>query len=78
MSKLITDRVDELPDNYAVIDLDTGTVLGTNLVVVDLDHAVEEERKAGDMITQDQISMSDSLAHDVGTKYGRPLLVEQG
>jgi hypothetical protein len=48
-----------------VIDLDTGTVLGTNLVLAYVSEAVEEE-----------ILDSDSEAREYGRMFGQPLLVD--
>lgn len=48
-----------------VIDLDTGTVLGTNLVLAYVSEAIEEE-----------ITSSYSAAYDYGKKLGKPLLVD--
>lgn len=48
-----------------VIDLDTGTVLGTNLVLV---YASEE--------TEERILNSDSEAAEYGVMFGKPLLVD--
>lgn len=57
-----------LPDHRSVIviDLDTGTVLGTNLVAC-LSPATDEEL--------DNILSSDSLAHDYGMEHGTPLFI---
>lgn len=52
---------------YVVIDLDTGTVLGTNLVLVKYP-ATEEE--------QDRIMSSDSAAWGYGTRNGIDLTAE--
>ena len=49
---------------YNVIDMDTGTVLGTNLVCV-----------PADMVTEDVLS-SDSDAFDLGAAFGRSLYVD--
>ncbi len=54
------------PSDYFVIDLDTGTVLGTNLVLV---KAPEDEE------TMEEITSSDSAAWDYGTQNGIPLQV---
>lgn len=48
-----------------VIDLDTGTVLGTNLVLVYASEATEE-----------RILNSDSEAAEYGVTFGKPLLVD--
>lgn len=50
-----------------VIDLDTGTVLNTNLVLVE-----NAQLKAAGIDPED-VTSSDSMAHHVGTVYGRPL-----
>jgi hypothetical protein len=52
-------------DNIMVIDLDTGTVLGTNLVLVYVPYPSIEE-----------ICSSDSAAFDYGKRHGYPLLVD--
>ena len=59
--------VDLNSDDYMVIDMDTGTVLGTNLVIVPVP-ASEEEIET--------VSSSDSAAFDYGETYGIPLLVD--
>jgi len=48
-----------------LIDLDTGTVLGTNVVLAYVSEAVEEE-----------ILDSDSEAREYGRMFGQPLLVD--
>lgn len=53
--------------DYVVIDLDTGTVLGTNLVVVSFPED-EEEREI--------LLSSDSAAFNYGTQYGVPIFTE--
>lgn len=52
-------------DDYAVIDKDTGTVLGTNLALVRWDLIPEE--------TREEITASDSAAWDYATEHGTPL-----
>lgn len=53
-------------NDYFVIDLDTGTVLGTNLVLV---KTPEDEE------TMEEITNSDSAAWEYGTQNGIPLQV---
>ncbi len=57
--RIFTRVIDLDPEDWAVIDLDSGTVLGTNLVLVPARN-----------ITEDVMS-SDSAAHDCGMKHGR-------
>lgn len=54
--------------DFAVIDMDTGTVLGTNLKLVSMKNLSEEELE--------EISSSDSAAWDYAYRTGAPLLVE--
>jgi len=65
--------IEGLPDHFAVIDLDTGTVLNKNLVLVNMRYVT---RTHPSFITEDDISSSDSLAHDIGTQYGKKLFYE--
>ena len=59
-------RIDTLTSpRIVVIDLDTGTVLGTNLVLAHVAETIEEE-----------IVSSDSAAHEYGRLFGKPLLVD--
>ena len=51
-------------DEYMVIDMDTGTVLGTNLVLV---------RVPDDEGLMEEISASGSAAWDYAAEYGIPL-----
>ena len=61
-------NINNLPAHeYAVIDLDTGTVLGTNLVLVKYPETEEE---------QDMILSSDSAAWDYGREHGIDLTAE--
>lgn len=53
---------------YAVIDLDTGHALGTNLVLVDAEDLIAVEKQ--------NLSTSPEVAFDVGTREGRQLTVE--
>lgn len=62
-----------LDDRFAVIDLDTGTVLNRSLVLVDLKYVTSTHPS---FITEDEIMSSDSLAHDIGAQYGKPLFAE--
>jgi hypothetical protein len=52
---------------WMVIDLDTGTVLSLNLVLVPVPPTEEQI---------EELSSSDSMAHDYGTALGLPLLVD--
>src|SRR5690606_14313810 len=54
----------QLGKQYAVIDLDTGTVLGTNLRLVEMPL---------DPADQEEILSSDSAAHDYAQEFGIPL-----
>ena len=58
--------VDVDNDNYVVIDLDTGTVLGTNLVAVQWPK--DEE-------LQEEILSSDSAAYKYAEEHGKTLYV---
>lgn len=60
-------NINALPGDYAVIDLDTGTVLGTNLVVVQMP---DENVTPGHT---ELILSSDSEAWDYGNRNGLPL-----
>jgi len=73
---MITDlRIENLRDidpderGIIVIDLDTGTVLGTNLVV-----CLIPDDNATPGALEDLLS-SDSAAHDYGMQNGNPLFV---
>lgn len=56
------------PDDYVVVDLDTGTVLGTNLQVVKVSHLSMEE--------QDEIfEAGDSEVFEYASENGKPLFV---
>lgn len=64
-------RLVDLNDKeYMVVDLDTGTVLGTNLVVV-----VVPDEDAHPGLMEDIIS-NDSVAWGYATDLGSPLFVE--
>lgn len=54
-------------DEYAVIDLDSGTVLGTNVVLVRIPQDEDE---------WERITSSDSEAWEYGTENGIALTVE--
>jgi len=58
-------------DKYVVIDLDTGTILGTNLMVVALSAVPENLR---DILTGER-DASDSEIADLGLEYGNHLWV---
>lgn len=58
-------RIDKLNEDYAVIDLDTGTVLGTNLVLVRM--PTHQEDAVEDILS------NDSIAFDYGQHNGLPL-----
>lgn len=62
---IATDIIDLNNDDYAVIDKDTGTVLGTNLALVPWSTIGENMR--------DDITSNDSAAWDYADKYGIPL-----
>ncbi len=61
------DMVQPDEDNWAMIDLDTGTVLGTNIVLVPVPD--DEDR-------WDQIQSHDATACQYGQQYGIPLYRE--
>ena len=54
--------------NAVVIDLDTGTVLGSNLVVI-------QEKNLTDEILSVLDNGSDSEIADIGEQYGEPLWI---
>lgn len=58
------------PEEFAVVDLDTGTMLGINLKIVPLGILSLRETE--------QISSSDSAAFDHAQQYGDDLLVDEG
>lgn len=53
--------------DYAVIDLDSGTVLGTNVVLVRIP---EDEQ------TWEDVTSNDSEAWEYGQEHGIPLIAE--
>lgn len=56
-------NVIDLDNNeYAIIDLDTGTVLGTNVVLVPIANLNDEQ--------MEEIMSSDAAAHDYGQTHG--------
>ena len=55
--------------NYAVIDVDTGTVLGTNLRLVEMPLDAED---------QERVLSSDSDARGYAQEYGVPLYYSRG
>lgn len=57
------------PEEFAVVDLDTGTVLGTNLKIVPMGMLSLTETE--------QISSSDSAAFDHAQQYGDDLFVDE-
>lgn len=63
---MLTNIVELNNDNYVVIDMDSGTVLGTNLVLV----------QVPDEDTLEEILNSDSEAFDYGQEHGVPLTVD--
>ena len=61
----VTNIKDLNSDDYAVIDKDTGTVLGTNLALVNWS-AVPEQ-------TRDDMMSSDAVAWAYAEEYGNPI-----
>jgi hypothetical protein len=59
------------PEDYIVVDRDTGTVLGTNLVVIKSSNLTEDERE--------EISNDDSVAIEYAEDpdLAQPLWVEE-
>lgn len=62
---MIIERIRNIdPSEFVVVDLDTGTVLGTNLVLVPA------------IVVNDETLDSDSAAIETGNTFGIPLLVD--
>lgn len=66
-----TKLLDLNPDEFMVIDLDSGTVLGTNVVVC---RVPDESATPGAM---EDILNSDSTAHDYGMHNALPVYVSE-
>lgn len=58
------------PKEYAVIDMDSGTILGTNLQIVKLSHLSEDEEETF-------MDMNDAEAWDYAHDNGEHLFVEE-
>lgn len=68
MAQRNTQILDSVTGGFSVIDMDTGTVLGTNLKIVNTGKLTEEE-------FEDVLS-NDSIAWDIADSEGAHLFVE--
>lgn len=66
MEITVTTPLDALPDCFAVIDMDTGTVVGTNLRLVNFAALPPE--------TEEEVLSSDEAAYQLGKEKGKVLL----